>query len=160
MPEGNAQSVPRAWVILHTLKEGECLGITFLLQELGGLVDGGSSGVGHVVVVDAQVARIALVGQQVLLDVGEGAALVEVAQPLLAAGEVGLAVDEDKGLAQGGQALAVGFGAAGGHLADDVVDLVAQFSPCLASARHVEEGIGGLWHLLLHVLLECLGAVG
>ena len=120
-------------------------------QESTGLVDDLGGIVGHVVVVYADVTRVTLVAEDLVLDILPGAASIHATQLLFADVGITLIVDDLQGLLQ--------FCLLRQFLRHKFFQLVAEFSPRFATAHRVKQRVGNL-QLILHIVLQGEGSIG
>ena len=120
-------------------------------QQSAGLIDDLSGLVGHVVVVDADVTRVTLVAEDLVLDILPGAASIQAAQLLFADVGVTLVVDDIQSLLQ--------FCLLRRILRHKLFQLVAKFCPRFAAAHRIKQRVGNL-QLILHIVLQGEGTVG
>ena len=100
-------------------------------QQFAGFVDGGCRLIGHIVEVDTDITGVSLIFQDVLLEIGPCAALIQMLDATLAHRVITLLVDDFDDFIQIDALLST--------FLHDIVQLVTEFSPCLTTANGLEE---------------------
>ena len=115
-------------------------------EQFAGLVDGGSRLVRHVVEIDADVTGVTQVLQEMLLDVGPRATVVQLPDATLALIDIALLVNNLYGFRELG------------ILRNHIVQQVAELRPSLTTTDRLEKGIGDT-DILLDIFLQCQSTV-